>query len=150
MSALDLIFVTTADGETIYGPETIGGVLIQITVTNMGDADLTDLGIYVVPATNVGDVDNPADFPPATDYEDILTWGQQTALALTVSGGLVLTVPQNAGTVTEYVTRTAGASYATKIPFIDLASGDSATFDVLFETPAGEPSRRFFIDLKLE
>jgi hypothetical protein len=151
MSAQDLIFVRTSDGSTIYDPETIGGTVTQITVTNMGDTNLSSLGLYIVPATSVGDVDNPADFPPQTDYQDLLTWGQKTELGLVGTGGLVLTVPQNDSlTFSDHVTRNRGASYTTRIPFIDLAAGDSATFSVQFQTPAGEPSRRFFIDLKLE
>jgi len=150
MSAQDLIFVRKSDGATIYDPETVNGAGIQITVTNMGDTDLSNLGMYLVPATSVGDVDNPADFPPHTDYQDLLTWGQKTDLGLVGSGGLKLTVPQNDGTFNDYVTRRQGATYATKIPFIDLGAGDSATFTVEFETPPGEPARRFFVDLKLE
>lgn len=150
MSAHDLIFTRKSDGETIYDPEVINGVAVQITVTNLGDDALSSLGLYIVPATSVGDVDNPADFPPHTDYQDLMTWGQKTDLGLESIGGLKLTVPQNDGTFNGYVTRLAGASYATKIPFIDLAAGDSATFTVEFETPPGEPARRFFIDLKLE
>ena len=150
MSAQDLIFVRKSDGRTIYDPEVINGTALQITVTNLGDDDLEGLGLYIVPATNVGDVDNPADYPPHTDYQDLLTWGQKTDLSLVAAGGLKLTVPQNDGTFVGYITRRQGATYLTKIPFINLAASDSATFTVEFETPPGEPARRFFIDLKLE
>ena len=150
MSAQDLIFSRTSSGATIYDPEVLNGAPVQITVTNLGDTDLKNLGMYIVPATNVGDVDNPADYPPHTDYQDLMTWGGKTDLGLAVQGGLKLTLPQNAGTFVGYVTRSAGGTYRTRIPFIDLASGDSATFTLEFETPPGEPSRRFFIDLKLE
>lgn len=150
MSAQDLIFARTSDGETIYDPEVLNGAPVQITVTNLGDDDLDTLGMYIVPATNVGDVDNPADYPPHTDYQDLMTWGGKTELGLVAQGGLKLTLPQNDGTFIGYVTRSAGGTYKTRIPFIDLAAGDSATFTLEFETPPGEPARRFFIDLKLE
>ena len=150
MSVHDLIFVRYSDGQTIYDPEIIDSGSVQITVTNMGETNLTNLGIYIVAATNVGDVDNPADFPPRTDYQDLITWGQQTFLTLAAVGGLKLTLPQNDGTFNGYVTRLAGATYNTKIPFIDLAVNDSATFTIEFETPVGESARRFFVDLKLE
>ena len=150
MSVQDLIFVRKSDGRTIYDPEMINGAAVQITVTNLGDDDLEGLGLYIVPATNVGEVDNPADYPPHTDYQDLLTWGQKTDLSLEVAGGLKLTVPQNDGTFIGHITRRQGATYSTKIPFINLAASDSATFTVEFETPPGEPARRFFIDLKLE
>lgn len=150
MSVHDLIFVRKSDGETIYDPEVLNGAAVQITVTNLGDDDLDDLGIYIVPATNVGDVDNPADYPPHTDYQDLLTWGGKSSLGLTAQGGLKVTLPQNDGTFTGYITRSAGGTYRNRIPFINLGAGDSATFTVEFETPPGEPSRRFFVDLKLE
>jgi hypothetical protein len=150
MSAQDLIFVRKSDGETIYDPEVLNGTAVQITVTNLGDDDIEGLGMYIVPATNVGDVDNPADYPPHTDYQDILTWGTKSDLGLSAVGGLKLTLPQDDGTFTGYVTRSAGATYRNRIPFISLAAGDSATFTMEFETPPGEPARRFFVDLKLE
>jgi len=150
MSASDLTFVSVATGNTIYDPEIINGAPIQIQVTNYGDDDLTGLGIYIVPATNVGDVDNPADFPPQTDYQDLMTWGQKTKLGLETQGGPKLTLTQNDGTFNDYITRDQGASYGTKIPFVDLASGDSVSFTIEFETPPAVSARRFFIDLKLE
>lgn len=150
MSALDITFTLISTGKTIYDPATIGSSPVQIQVTNYGDDDLTGLGLYVVPATNVGDVDNPADFPPQTDYQDLITWGQKTKLGLESQGGLKLTIVQNTGTFDDYVTREQGATYLTKIPFIDLAAGDTSTFTVVFETPPAVSARRFFIDLKLE
>lgn len=151
MSVHDLTFITTSDGQVIYSPETVGSSPVQITVTNNGTTDLTDLGIYVVPSTSVGDVDYPADYPPHTDYQDVITWGTDTDSGVTVTGGIYLSVPQNgAVTFTGHITRTAGSLYTNKIDFIDLAAGDSATFEVTFQTPPATPSRRFYIDLKLE
>lgn len=151
MGTLDITFSNVSDSETIYDPKLVGGTPVQIQVTNYGDDNLSNLGMFIVAATSVGDVDNPADFPPATDYQDLLTWGQKSKLGLSAQGGLKLTVPQNDSvTFSDYVTRLQGASYLTKIPFIDLAAGDTAVFTVEFETPVGEPARRFFVDLKLE
>jgi hypothetical protein len=151
MSAQDLIFTLVSSGLTIYDPETLNaGTPTSITVTNLGDDDLTGLGLYIVPATNVGDVDNPADYPPATDYQDLLTWGQQVALGLQSVGGIKITCTQNSGSFSGHVTRVQGATYATKIPFVNLVAGASSTFTVLFETPPGVAARRFFTDLKLE
>lgn len=150
MSVQDLIFVRKSDGETIYDPEVVDSTPVQITVSNLGDTALTNLGFYIVPATNMGDVDNPADYPPHTDYQDLMSWGAKAELGLSAQGGLVVTVPQNDGTFNGYVTRSAGSTYRNKIPFIDLAAGDSAVFTIEFEIPPGAPARRFFIDLKLE
>lgn len=148
MSSNDLTF--SVDDSTVYDPLTINGVAKTVTVTNYGDTDLTDLGIYIVPATDVGDVDYPADFPPETDYEDLLTWGTRTDLALVGAGGIYLTLPTNSGTFTGYVTRTAGSKATNKIAFQDIAAGSTASFEILFETPVGEPARRFYIDIVLE
>jgi hypothetical protein len=151
MSVQDLVFVVTATSETIYDPISLSsGVSTQVTVTNMGPDDLASLGVYVVPTTTLGDVDNPAQYSPETDYQDLLEWGTATDLGVTAQGGMKLTVPQNTGTPTLYVTRTAGATYATKIPFIDLASGASATFTILLETPPATPARRLFVNIVLE
>lgn len=150
MSASDLTFTLVSTGKTLYDPATINGSPVQIQVTNYGDGDLEGLGIYIIPATNVGDVDNPADYPPHTDYQDLMTWGQKSKLGLAVQGGIKLTVPQNTGTFSDYVTRDQGASYSTKIPFVNLAAGDTVTFTVEFETPPAVSARRFFIDLRLE
>jgi len=150
MSVHDLVFSEVSTGETLYDPTQINGSPKEFKVTNFGDDSLTNLGIYIVPATSVGDVDYPADFPPNTDYQDLMTWGSKTSAGVTAEGGLKLTLPQNDGTFAEYVTREVGASYRTKIPFIDLGAGDSANFTVEFETPPGQPARRFYIDLRLE
>ena len=148
MSTNDLTFSVL--GETIYDPLTINGSYVTIAVTNYGDTDLDELGFFIVTATDIGDVDFPADLPPETDYEDLLTWGTRTGLGLAAGGGLYVSLPQNAGTFTGYVTRTAGAKITNKIPFQDIAAGATVEFQIRFETPAGAPARRFFIDIKLE
>ena len=47
MSASDLTFSLVSSGETIYDPQLIGPTPISIRVTNYGDTDLTDLGLYI-------------------------------------------------------------------------------------------------------
>lgn len=146
MSINDLTF--SVSGETIYDPLSV--TTTTITVTNYGDDDLTGLGIYIVPATSIGDVDYPASYPPETDYEDLLTWGTATDNAEAAQGGLYYEVPTNSGTSMGYITRSSGSLYSNRIDFIDLLSGDSADFELTFEAPIGEPARRFYIDLRLE
>lgn len=148
MSTNDLTF--SASGTTVYDPLTITGSFLVVSVTNYGDTDLEDLGLYIAPATEVGDVDFPADFPPETDYEDLLTWGTRTDLGLETSGGIYLSIPTNTGTFTGYVTRSAGAQLKNKIAFKDIAAGETVEFSIRFDTPPGEPARRFFVDVKLE
>jgi hypothetical protein len=148
MSINDLAFSVL--GTTVYDPVTVTGSYVVISVTNYGDTALEDIGLYISPATEVGDVDFPADYPPETDYEDLLTWGTRTALGLVAEGGLYVSLPTNSGTFTGYVTRSAGAQYKNRIAFKDLAAGETAEFSIKFETPVGESARRFFVDIKLE
>lgn len=148
MSIQNLVF--TVNNATIYDPLTILGTAIEIAVTNYGDEELTDIGFYITPATNVGDVDFTADYPAETDYEDLLSWGTQTSLGLTSAGGLYLTVPLETETYSSYITRDKGSQWNNRILMRNLAAGATATFSIKFETPIGVPARRFFIDIRLE
>lgn len=135
MSVHDLTFKDA--GVLIYDPlaPTVG-VSKTITVTNNGTEDLTGLGFFIRPATNLGQIDNPASYPPETDYQDLLTWGEAVDGGLTIHGSLI--------------NRTVGNLKSTKILLGDLAAGANTTFEVLLEFPLGAPARRLFIDLVLE
>lgn len=151
MSVLDLVFTSTVEASQIYDPLQLAGTPHSVTVTNMGPDDLTSLGLYIVPSTDLGSVDYPSDNPPETDYQDLLEWGTSTDLGLTPQGGLKVTAPINGGgTPTTYFTRSSGSRYQDRIAFIDLASGDSATFILELETPPAVPARRLYINVVLE
>jgi len=152
MSVQDLIFKTVSTGATVYDPVTLVSATTTIlSVTNLGTEDLTGLGMYIVTSTKVGDVDNPADFPPETDYQDVMTWGQSVVAGLTGSGGVKLTLPQTIGAnIVSYVAREQGSKKSNKLAFADLASGAVAEFTVHLETPAAVTARRMYIDLVLE
>lgn len=151
MSVQDLVFEVVATSTTIYDPQLIeAGVPIQIRVTNMGDEDLVNLGFYLVPATDLGDVDNPSLYSVEKDYQDMISWGTATDLGEAVSGGLKITCSNNSTTGTWYFTRTAGALLTNRIEFIDLDAGDIQTFTLTLETPAGVTARRFYVSLILE
>lgn len=147
----DITFSLVDTNETIYDPLLVASSFINIRVTNYGDSDLTGLGFYISPATSVGDVDFPADYPPETDYEDLITWGSKTVSMLEVTGGIVVVLPTDTGTVTSYITRSAGSKYGNKLTFQDLAAGESAVFSIKFETPdTDNRARRFFVNLNIE
>jgi hypothetical protein len=156
MSINDLQFTGVLSGDIIYDPLVVKSDApapsgdIEITIKNNGEDALTGLGIYLAPASNVGDVDNPAAFPPATDYNDLLEWGQRVADGAEASGGVYLTLTNNSGAWTGYVTRAQGAILRTKIPLIDLAAGASTNVTVRFETPPVVSARRFFVNLRVE
>lgn len=149
MSLTDCKF--TFSGANIYNPKDILPDTDYIfTVTNYGLESLTELGFYLVPATSVGDVDNPADFPRETDYQDILTWGSKTQMGVTVSGGLKIIVSNNEETLTTtYFSRNNGAHYGNRILIEELSADESLTFTLRLETPPGIASRRFFVSLVL-
>jgi len=137
--------------ETIYDPLTVNGTPVSVRVTNLGIEDLTDLGLWIVPAVSVGDVDAPADKAPETDYQDLLTWGTSTDMGLSVSGGIEVSLPQTVGAdVTSYITRTQGATKLNKLDFSDIAASASMVFTIKLETPPAVPARRLYVDLVIE
>lgn len=146
MSTQDLVFQTGAVLSTIFDPLVLESQPITVSVSNLGADDLSDLGLYLVATTNLGDVDYPADYPPETDYQDLLAMGSATDAGLTVDGGLEVTVNGE----TYRITRSRGASYATRIAFPDLNSGDTEEFILELTLPPAFVARRFFVNVVLE
>lgn len=150
MSIHDLTFVAVATSDTIYDPLAVSSTYVDIQVTNNGTDDLEDLGLYIVSATSVGDVDNPSDNPPRLITRTSLS-GARLRTWLWLCRGTEGRRPSEwRGTLEAYITRTAGSLKSNKIPFIDLGSGDTQTFSVLIETPPSVSARRFYVDLVLE
>ncbi len=138
----DLIFESAS--EVIYDPLLVT-TTVTVTVRNQGAEDLSNLGLYIKPASLAGEFTYAATYAPQTDYEDLLTWGTAE------TGGLTVTLPQNTGPDVEtIISRTAGASVATKLPFQDLDADAEAEFTIEFAAPSGEPARRFYIDVVIE
>ena len=132
----DLIFNTEAGA--IYEPLKIKSEYndpdsVDVTVTNMNlDHSLSDLGIYIRPSSNLGPWDNPAEEPPATDYQDLLMWGTRSDAEPTVfKGGIAVTV----NGVTKWVTRSAGGYYTNRIPVGGLSPSEQLSFKVEFVVP---------------
>lgn len=144
----------TSSGENIYDPLTIfsestspGEVLI--TVTNYGSSAIEGVGLYIKPASNLGSVDNPAESPPETDYQDVLFWGTRSTTIGGIQGGIKAYIPSTILSGS-WITRTYGATYKTKIPIGDLAAGASSTLILEFTTPSDVISRRLFLDIVVE
>jgi len=148
MSVKELSLELTA-GAVIYDPVTLATTL-DVVVRNYGTTLAEDLGIYIVPASTLGDVDAPASYPPETDYQDLLTWGTDTDLGVTVSGGLIVTCDNGSGTVSQYVTRTVGSLRENKIPLISIPAGGTETITLEFEAPPSAPARRLYVNLVVE
>ena len=136
---------------TVQDPVEFTGVATTLTVTNAGDSDLTDLGIYIAPTTDSGQYTEPLDVPPATAYQKLLQLGSDTDAGLVASGGLIISAPQNGGgTFNGYVTQTVGATIATKIPIEDIPSGGSIDIDVTNEAPAAATAERLYVDIFID
>jgi len=152
----NLCFTIAATGETIYDPVLLVSSIPSpdseaITVTNTSGDTIGNVGVWIIPADCVGDVDHPGDNTPAVDYQDLLTWGTKTQLqgwsGPDQYGGLKITGPD--GTVT-YVTRGAGSKYSNRIVLGDIPDSDHLDFTVELEVPVGMDARRLFISLAVE
>ena len=133
--AIEVVATTTVDGE------------VKILVTNYGETDIGSLGAWISIAAHQGDVDNPADYAPHIDYQDLLTWGTQSH-RLGVDGGLWLYAPGDAtGT---RVRRGVGATKASKIPLGSLTSGANLTLTAKMQVPSTEVARRMFVNISIE
>lgn len=156
MSVLDLSFIDVATGSTIYDPlQVIGGSGSSgprsVKVTNYGSDNLTNVGLYIMPTTISGDVDNPAEYPPHTDYQDLITWGTNTSQGITAVGGLKVTYTDSLGvSQIVHITNFAGSLYKNRLILGDLASGGSMTFIIELEVPVSVVSRRLFVALVVE
>ena len=150
MSSMDLQFENGLTGTIIYDPLILEGsavltvpVVAQVSVTNLGSDDLSQVGLYIIPASNQGDVDNPANNPPETDYQDLLTWGTASAATPAVEGGLKISSAVLASDT--YITRSAGASRRSRLRLGNIVSGDTIDLTITFEAPPAVPARRLFI-----
>jgi hypothetical protein len=144
----DIVFLSGA--QPIYDPlkitaETALPGETVVRVQNFGTEKLTNLGLYVRPSSNVGPWDNPADAPPATDYQDVLAWGTESDLTA-ATGGIMVYAPSTS-TTGAYVTKSKGSQWSNKIPIGDLDVGALVAVRVVFEVPAAVTARRLFINL---
>lgn len=151
MSLHDLVFEVVPGGQ-IFDPLSIpSDTLITIKLTNFGEEELTGLGVFIQPSTNVGSFGKPPAFPPETDYQDILAFGSKTHMDVASAGGLKLYLPQNNEMILEaLVHRASGSMRANKIPLADLPPEGSLTFQVELVAPAAAIGRRFYINLVVE
>tara|TARA_B100000427_G_scaffold317244_1_gene313142 strand:+ start:1448 stop:1903 length:456 start_codon:yes stop_codon:yes gene_type:complete len=133
--ALEIVATSTVDGE------------MSIIVTNYGESDLKNLGVWLSIAAHQGDVDNPADYSPHIDYQDLMTWGTM-AHRFSADGGLWVYAP---GAVSgTRIRRGVGVTRKTKIMLGDLTAGSNFTFKVKMQVPDWEVARRMFVNLSVE
>jgi len=162
MSVLDIQFLTASE-VTVYDHITVQNDLAATTVKirNLGEDTLKDLGVHLtVPSSLGGNVDNPPDYTPASAYQTVLDWGQDTSLGNTAVGGLKMT---HKGAVdgtdkTTYFTRSEGSSYKNRIRigydqgtgvYSELPSGGTITLTLIVESPPGITAKRLFVNIEV-
>jgi len=136
---LEVVATTSVNGE------------IQIIITNYGTESISNLGVFLSIAANQGDVDNPADYAPHIDYQDLLTWGT-AAWRTSTPGGLII-YPSGATTGTR-VRRGVGSDFSSRIPLSKsgdaLAAGANVKITAVMEVPSTAVARRMFVNLSVE
>lgn len=160
MSVLDLKFLDESLSVVYdYATANSDSTSLVVKVQNLGEEDLTDLGVYLTVASTVGDVDNPPDYTPATSLQTIIDWGQNTVNGTTATGGLKINYydPQDNSEVQKYFSRSDGSSYKNKIKigynlaeagkYNILPSGGIITFDLELETPPSISAKRLFVNI---
>ena len=145
--SLNNLKISTETIDDVYEPiEIVATEFVDgsqtIRITNFGDSEVADLGVYISIASNVGDVDNPADYAPHIDYQQVLTWGTQGI------GGLTVYYPSSSlsGTL---IKRGAGSSIRSKIPLKTMTAGETLEFKVEFSVPMTETARRLFVNISV-
>ena len=132
--ALEIVATSTVDGE------------LKIIITNYGESELANVGAWISIAAHQGDVDNPADYAPHIDYQDLLRWGSR-AHRLTVNGGLWIVPP--GGAAPTRVRRGVGSSQATKISLGKIPAGDNIIITAKMQVPSWEVARRMFVNISV-
>lgn len=139
------------NGNAIYRPLEIESSIsadgeITIQAYNSSNGDITNVGVYIGAAKNLGEGSLPADFAPHIDYNNLLEWGNKSIREGTY-GGLLL-VRSNEPDI--YFSSKNGGSRSKKIRLGSLAAGDSITFNLRLETPNNISSRRLYISVNVE
>ena len=145
--SLENIKISTSEISDVYKPieivatEFVDGSQI-LKIANYNPSQIKDLGIYLSATSNLGDVDNPADFSPHIDYQDVLTLGTEG------TGGITVYYPKDSavGTV---IKRGVGASLKTKIPLKTLLPNEEVEVKVEFSVPLTVTARRLFVNVSV-
>lgn len=144
---MNLVFETT---DVIRSPLTVDDDFVEIFVTNMESTTASNLGLFIRPTTRIETIDYPSEYPPETDYQDLLEHGSLVEAGLDTVGGMVVRVPVGSGEEEVRITRDAGASLATKIPMNDIAADETVSIFIKIEKPTSLPSRMYYVDVVIE
>lgn len=168
MAITDLIFGLGSSTDVIYDHITITNEdddPSRITVQNLGEDTLKNLGVYLTTPSDLGDVDNPSDNPPATCYQLLLDWGTAVEVGtldedgeIITEGGLIL-VYEDPATGTEKEIRFSrfnGSSYSNRIKLgtdgvksDELKTEEYVSFQLKYESPPDIDASRVFINITL-
>tara|TARA_Y100001970_G_C14244889_1_gene867439 strand:+ start:341 stop:826 length:486 start_codon:yes stop_codon:yes gene_type:complete len=121
-----------------------------VKIINGGDTTFSNLGIYVQPTSNLGPWDNPAEQPPQSDYQDLLTWGTRANATFGTpefkKGGIKLFIDAYEEDYV-YITRTSGSMFSNRIKIGSIPAGFTTILKLEFEVPEEVDARRLFISV---
>lgn len=138
----DPIQVSSFSGDE-NDPPVNGSVNFQIT--NVGEQAYDNVGIYIRPASSLGDVDSPASFPPETDYQDLLTWGERAnADPGNIQGGVTLSCISRIDPGVR-VDKTNGSAWSNRISVGSVDAGITLNATATFQIPSDIQARRLFV-----
>ena len=118
---------------------------MNLYITNDGLEGLSNLGIYIQPAADLGTWAMKSNRTPESDYYDILELGDAVVNETSVSGGVTI----NSDTEIR-VTSTAGCSAITKIGDFHLNPAETRIVEIKFYSPDVPVVRNFYFDVVVE
>lgn len=148
--SLNITF-TDSSGSSIRTPFLIENTWVVVKITSYESSNIESPGFYISSSTWGLAVDYPADYPPETDYQDLLKYGTLSDLGVNPQGGLKVRLPQNDASILEtYVTQSNGSKYSNKISIKDIAPGETIEIEIKLEIPPIGEARRFFVNINIE
>lgn len=138
----DPIKVASSSGDENEAP--VNGY-VDFQISNVGDRAYDDVGVYIRPASSMGDIDSPATMPPETDYQDLLTWGERAnADANNIQGGVTITCITRVDPGVR-VSKANGNAWSNRILLGTMEPGVTLGVKAEFQIPTDVQARRLFV-----
>lgn len=132
----------------VGGPAGTGPV--TVTITNTGTSTESGLGIWLKPATSLGDISFISPDSPFADYQNLLRWGTASYNGTAATGGLVLGYDPGSGSVTKHFRYGFGDSQRKKVTIPDIAAGATYSFTLELQTPPSvSAARNIYVDVEV-
>lgn len=119
------------------------GTPLNLFIFNDNIEDLTNVGVYIVPSTSLGQYNEQVDWPPETFYYNLIEYGDIAEGAET-DGGLVITPPTRPS---QRVTSLVGISELTKIGSVTITGNSFVVFELDLQNLPVPISSKIYFDL---